>query len=1530
MSEQHKNPLALAVLIALVAALSVALITSAQVLTTPGPAGPGNNSPKPIPLVSIDEEMGGYLKDAEEMIAKKEYARAIEILQALLNRTEQCFVPTSDPRRYVSLAVQTNRVIGRLPKEASQLYRSLYDGQAERLFRRGADDGDQAALGDLVRRFLHTSWGDDALNLLGAMHFDRGQFSQAARCWQDILAAESPSGLDPAVVLAKVAVAHHFAGESRRAAEAMKLLMARHAQAEALLAGKKQNVVAFAEKLLSSPPPKYVADTAQVEGWPSLAGSPDSVALMSPCRPTLSPRWTRPGGRLRDNPNVQAVLGGIPTGPPYASSGSRTTHSPALREGHVYITTRTGRGQQRAPAPAMIHPVVTGSTVLCRLAEGVVAYDLFTGEKLWASIDFPLYRSTRQDPSRRVMYYGYGAMLADTGMWTLTAADGKVFAVGEFPPPVWAAYSPMRNRAAQPSDSSVLAAFSVTGEGRLLWMIGNGEGSAEILRTIKFLTAPTCHAGRLYVVGEYLQAYHLLCLDAESGRLLWHAMVGQKPVPSAGFPYNRYLSHSRGSPPAVADGRVFATTNDGVVAAFEAEAGRALWAYQYGNVLSATRYRRPQNFIAGQIRTEHPPNPIIVTKGRAICLPADSGEVLALQVDSGQRIWSFGCPQRRHLAAVDDSRLLLSGRGVTIVDAVGGEELWQSSSHVKETFGRPAVMKDAILVSGEGEMIRISLADFSITRLPLVRVDGILGNLICVAGKLLAANAAGISAYFTYEDAREELTRRIGAVGSQERAELVYLRGMNAFNAGKPEAALPDLLTARQGARQASDGALLARAEQALYRTYISLGDRAADAPARQSYFLRARSVAYSDRSRAEMLVRLSKHYEDIGQFARATELAHQLTLEYPETDVADVGIGDQADPFVRDDPDTPRANGYELGHDRIRELIASHGQVCYARFDAEAKAKLEATTAAGETEPMLAITQTYRHSVWAPAALLLAAESSYQRALADSQGQRRQLLARADDYLGRVIREYAGSPLVPSAWFGLTIVRQERNSRIVWLALRGLEKLPTDARAKFAGRSGKVGEILGRFSSQRRPRRLQRGGPLPAIAPPLAPVMSGKAAAIILRGPDGEAVRSGRDLFLLGKNGLSLFDPAASNLEEALRWETALPVDANRIRQHMSSPWAYSLAGGLTRDGSVLAVITRGGFVGVDVKTGKVLWSHDLTHAAVKQMHSVVMADDAFVILTTAGEVLVLDKRTGGQLWKHRIPQTNLPWRVPPQIAGGVLLTRHGKTESLSTLFDMNTRKSLGTVKLGRVRTSQSTLTADGLLVVCDGGTLKLIEPVSGIDQEIWSVRLRESSDPSILAVSDTHVVLAPDVKGGLIELRSLADDGRVVQTFQTARVKGKAVVPVQACIVGDRLYVLGGSYRSRSHVPPDVRVLSYRRDPRLYAFDLTTGKPAWSAPVDLSPRGGGTNVHVAALEFGQRYICALSKSLPFARPATLRIIDSVNGAEAQKAIDVPGAPAVRGVNPYQRMLEPAPVMTKGRIVLDTPKSIVVYGKRD
>ena len=118
---------------------------------------------------------------------------------------------------------------------------------------------------------------------------------------------------------------------------------------------------------------------------------------------------------------------------------------------------------------------------------------------------------------------GYaGAVVEDAGIRTLTAGEGKVFAVGRFLPSSFA-YRPgiarIRPRQVQGlADNSVLAAFSVAGEGRLVWQVGDGGGNADVLRSSKFLTAPTYWAGRLYVVAEHMQAYHLICLSADRAR----------------------------------------------------------------------------------------------------------------------------------------------------------------------------------------------------------------------------------------------------------------------------------------------------------------------------------------------------------------------------------------------------------------------------------------------------------------------------------------------------------------------------------------------------------------------------------------------------------------------------------------------------------------------------------------------------------------------------------------------------------------------------------------------------------------------------------------------------------------------------------------------------------------------------------------------------------------------------------------------------------------------------------------------------
>ncbi|MDY7009954.1 MAG: PQQ-binding-like beta-propeller repeat protein [Planctomycetota bacterium] len=1482
--------------------------------------GRGNaeiEDPKPpdpavLPLVNVDEEMSGYIGRAREMIAAKDYAGAIEILQALLDRTEQCFVSTEDPRRFVSLSVKAGEVIGRMPSEGMKLYRGLYDPRAERLFRSAADRLDESALRNIIDRYLYTSYGSRALSLLGAVLFDRGEFSQAARCWRRVVEVNRTNVAATALkneasLLARIAVAHHFAGESAHATKAAELLAEKYPNTVAVFGGRDENVVEFVRRMFAKSP-LLTEVRYYEEGWPSLAGSPDSVAVMSPVRPVLSPRWSTIEGDISKKHNII-----IQPNVPVFRGGGRVTQTltVSLREGRVVLVRRIGNKNAETVMPAMIHPIVVDKTVMYRTPTGISVHDLLTGEKLWETLEFPLFRQA----AKTNVSYGYSVtgsiIVEDTGLWTVTAGGGRIYAPGKLIPGM--SYNLFRRMGRSGMDSSALAAFSITEQGRQLWQIGDGQGDSDLIRGGKFLTAPTYATGRLYVLVEYTQSHYLVCLDAQNGRLKWEMMVGQTPVQNIFSGRNRNIGKSRSSPPAVADGRVFVVTNAGVVAAFQSDTGKPLWAYQY----------RSNSGLSA------PPNPIIVTRGRAICLPADCEQALAFRTDTGQLDWSAERTAQRDMTAVDAARLLLSGEGLRIIDATNGLEIWKSEG-ISGIHGRPAVTPDTVLASGRGEVVRVSLPDFHITRLPLVEPDAILGNIIGIDGKLIAANAAGVSVYSDFEDTRAELTSRMTGASPEEVQKLLYQRAVNAFSAGRPREALTGLLKVRKIAEDKGNSALLSRTSQMLYRTYVSLADHGSSSPvAALGFYNKALEYAYSDRSRGEMLVRLVKYYGNVGGGVKAAELAQEITISYSGTDLADVQIGKEADPFVRDNVDTQRFDGYELGHRMIKDLIARHGQECYGVFDTKASSTLAGAVASNEPEAMVRVADTWRHSKTAPMALLRAAESYYLKSLSLKGSDRRDMLVRSGQNLIRVGREYPDSGLFASAHLGLAMVYKQINPRAMWLGLQGLEEAQGEAVVSFAGVSGSAGEVLKRLSFG--PGSLQPVPPAPPgpINPPLMRIFrqSAEEPAMILRDADGRAVRLDDNLFLLLSDGrVAMFDPSEGSFKDAIKWETPPVLD---ITKAYSPRNIYFLVAGLTTDSTVLVVGSRGGFVGVDVKTAKVLWHHDDRKGTMARIHSITMGDDRLAVLANIDGIYVLDMYSGKKLWEHKMPgRRRFSWLGPPQTAGGILLTRGGRSAGNAGVFDMVTGKLLGDISLGR-NTDQAQLTAEGLIVVCDGKSLRLVEPVLGIDQPIWKVDLAAAMAPSILGVTRTHVLVSPGADGGMVELRSLTDYGRIVRSFRTKPVVGdSAAFPVAAIVSGNRLYVVvAGSRFGRSVNMSPAHM--YQRSPSLQAFDITTAELLWSADLVPPGRARNRNYNVLPVVIGKNYISILTKESSFRQTSVAMIIGAKTGSVVQRLT----LPAPEGMHHMRRvfrhMMLSAPVITTERLEVETHTGLEIYGKQ-
>ena len=158
------------------------------------------------------------LRSAENHVKAGDFAEAVEIFQRVTQQFGDNVVEvppdapggSEDSRLSVNARRECQRRIAVLPPEARALYRARVDSQAERWFRQGGAARDRAVLRRVVDQAFCSSWGDDALDLLGDLAFQDGQFAEALSSYTQLLPdrAAGLGGLvhpDPSVDLARVA-----------------------------------------------------------------------------------------------------------------------------------------------------------------------------------------------------------------------------------------------------------------------------------------------------------------------------------------------------------------------------------------------------------------------------------------------------------------------------------------------------------------------------------------------------------------------------------------------------------------------------------------------------------------------------------------------------------------------------------------------------------------------------------------------------------------------------------------------------------------------------------------------------------------------------------------------------------------------------------------------------------------------------------------------------------------------------------------------------------------------------------------------------------------------------------------------------------------------------------------------------------------------------------------------------------------------------------------------------------------------------
>lgn len=179
-------------------------------------------------------------------------------------------------------------------------------------------------------------------------------------------------------------------------------------------------------------------------------------------------------------------------------------------------------------------------------------------------------------------------------------------------------------------------------------------------------------------------------------------------------------------------------TNAGVIGAFDAENGLPIWLRQYDTAMSGRGNRMDVN--------HRRVNPVVLAGEVVVTLPYYSDRVLACDFNSGKLLWAAKRNGAHRLTGLRPDRVMLTGdEGWRLLRSSDGKVLALDDS--TPVHGKPAVTGEAAWMSAKGG--RVLRLDIDSGELSTVgRIDrGLLGNLLVVDGRLIAANTAGVCAY---------------------------------------------------------------------------------------------------------------------------------------------------------------------------------------------------------------------------------------------------------------------------------------------------------------------------------------------------------------------------------------------------------------------------------------------------------------------------------------------------------------------------------------------------------------------------------------------------------------------------------------------------------------------------------------------------------------------------------------------------------------------------------------------------------------
>ncbi|HUG90227.1 MAG TPA: PQQ-binding-like beta-propeller repeat protein [Planctomycetaceae bacterium] len=873
------------------------------------------------------------LASVGEYLADGQIDEAVEILRDISAASGDTLVPV-EPGRYVNASHYGHLLVAGLPPEALAAYRQRVDGWARQWFEEGRSRRDEALLRRVVAQAFTSSFGDDALWLLGEWAWDRGELSSARAYWTQMLplpldqpvAPGRPlpvlrypdAGRSQAEILARLVLVSIVEGDRERATDELAVFRTRHAASEGELAGRHGRLAEILEAVLGE------ARTWQV---------PVSVAQYQ----TFAANPRRNGAVPQSGLDVGHVLWSD-TLPPER------------------WMTENPRPALRPDPPLRLFPVVSGDMLLASDGQRVYHWKLRAAEPtpVWpagerGAVLFPDVPGAASG--------GYmSSRVIGVPRHTLTVHNDRLYAkLG----------SPIAGRAAdevhQFPSSLVCLDLSPEKQGKRVWEVASDELLPDEPGWL-FEGSPVADSGRVYVA---LRRNHpdarlrIACLEAESGRPIWNRHVGSS-VFEVGDKHN-LMSHQLLT---LGENAVFYSTDMGAIVALDVRDGRPLWVVTYES-------QKPADV---ELLNDHLRNgltPCLYHRGLVVAAPNDFGGVLAIDAETGLVRWEQRpFPDRiRHLLGVGRGKVIVSG------NSLWGLDLWTGRFRPPDGWGEPAEQNPQMWGYGQGLLLgdevlfpkrdEIDVRDQATGRRNrLIRLKehdrAATGGNLAVAGRHLIV--AEPNRIVVFSDTSGLLDQQRDVVEAHPRSvrarfDLAETQAL----AGQLEEALEQFrIAASLPAAGDADGPVQQQARQRMFELLVRLGGRAAetgDLPQATSRLATAIDTAPDRGSQLAATWRLAE-----------VQAAHGR----PEHAVATYqSIVQNVELAALPDPAPSSRTAGQAARREIDRLIELHGRSVYRRFDEDARRRFAAALSAGDPQAVRALVEAFPNARDGPAALL-------------------------------------------------------------------------------------------------------------------------------------------------------------------------------------------------------------------------------------------------------------------------------------------------------------------------------------------------------------------------------------------------------------------------------------------------------------------------------------------------------------------------------------------------------------------------------